>query len=243
MKKNSIHSFHYYSIEPNKQNESNKVIIIYHGWGGSAHGYRDLAEELAGEGFKVIILEIVYHDTRHPLADPFEPKNVQAYFWETIMITIDEFDDFMKALKISKEHVILVGSSMGGCMANGIFAREPNLGGMANINGSGSFVLSEQLFRKRDHREVIPDDLRTRLMKYDPVESPAGPSPVLLMHGDSDEVMPIEGQRDYFHYLKQKRRRHVDFIVYEGVNHQMTEEMIRDLVGWLNGKSERSVER
>ncbi|KPL58548.1 phospholipase [Rossellomorea vietnamensis] len=232
MGKYRINPFKYYSIEPDKQSESNKVIIIYHGWGGSALGYRDLAEELAGEGFNVVVPEIIYHDTRQPLADHFESKTVQAYFWETIITTIDEYHDFMKTVGIDKENVILVGSSMGGGIANGIFAREPMIGGLVNINGSGSFVLTEKLFRERDGRGDIPDQLKKRLMDYDPVERKPGLSPVLLMHGDSDAIMPIEGQMDYDRYLKENRR-HVDFRVYEGVNHQITLEMIGDLICWL----------
>ncbi|WP_061809112.1 alpha/beta hydrolase [Rossellomorea vietnamensis] len=236
MRKHTINPYNYYSIQPNKQNESAKVSIIYHGWGGSALGYRDLAEELAGEGFNVVVPEIIYHDTRQKLADHFESKTVQDYFWETIMTTIDEFHDFVNTLGIDKENVILIGSSMGGCIANGIFAREPMVEGLVNMNGSGSFVLTERLFRERDGRGDIPDQLKKRLMDYDPVDSEPGLSPVLLMHGDSDAIMPIEGQMDYDRYLKENRR-HVDFRVYEGVNHQITSDMIGDLIRWLNGLS------
>ncbi|MFI8684572.1 alpha/beta fold hydrolase [Rossellomorea sp. NPDC077527] len=233
MQKNTINGFSYYSVDPMNQNESNKVILIYHGWGGSALGYRDLAAELAGEGFHVIIPEIVHHDTRQPLANHFDQETVQTYFWETIMATIDEFPDFMATLGMTKENVILLGSSMGGCIANGIFAREPMAGGLININGSGSFVLSEKLFRERDQREQTPDELKNRLMKYDPVARESGFSPVLLMHGDSDDIMPIDGQRDYARYVRANSR-NVDFRVYKGVNHQITQDMIGDLVRWVD---------
>jgi uncharacterized protein len=232
MQKHNINSYNYYSIQPNKQNESTKVIIIYHGWGGSALGYRDLAEALAVEGFNVVVPEIIYHDTRQKLEDHFESKTVQDYFWETIMTTIDEFHDLVKALGLDKENVILIGSSMGGCIANGIFSSKPMVGGLVNMNGSGSFVLTERLFRERDGRSDIPDQLKKRLMDYDPVDREPGLSPVLLMHGDSDAIMPIEGQIDYDRYLKENRR-HVDFRIYEGVNHQITSDMIGDLIDWL----------
>ncbi|MFP3340400.1 hypothetical protein R0J91_20640, partial [Micrococcus sp. SIMBA_131] len=80
------------------------------------------------------------------------------------------------------------------------------------INGSGSFVLSERMFRERDYREAMSGTVRKRLMEYDPVERPIGPSPVLLMHGDCDEVMPIEGQRDYDHYLKKEQKKNAKFL-------------------------------
>lgn len=230
-----IDKFRYYSFEINKVNECEKVLIIYHGWGGTAEGYKELAEELSKEGFSIIVPEIIFHDTRQPLENHFDHKTMRDYFWDTIIKSIDEFNGFISALEINKKDVFLIGSSMGGFIANGIFAREPKLCGLANINGSGSFILSEQLFRDRDNREDISVELKKTLMEYDPVERVNCGSPVLLIHGESDEIIPIEGQKDYYRYLKDvEKRRNVDFNVHKNVNHQFTSEMIIDLFTWLN---------
>jgi uncharacterized protein len=233
-----VDKFRYYSFEHNNANECEKVLIIYHGWGGIAEEYHELAEELSKEGFKVIIPEIVFHDTRQPLENHFDLKTMQDYFWDTIIKSIDEFNGFISVLEINKENVVIIGNSMGGFIANGIFAREPKLCGLANINGSGSFVLSERLFRNRDNRGDISVEQEKILMEYDPIERVNCGSSVLLIHGDSDEIIPIEGQKDYYRHLKEiEKRSNVDFNVHKNVNHQFTLEMISDLLTWLNNLS------
>jgi uncharacterized protein len=234
VKKNRGGRFKYYSYGQIGSTSDQKIVMIYHGWGGTVEGYKDVADELVAAGYSVIIPEIIYHDTRQKLVHHFDREIMQEFFWKTIIESIEEFDDFVTALEIDKEEIIMVGSSMGGFIANGIFAREPKLDGLVNINGSGSFVLSENLFRKMDNREALSQEEEEVLRDYDPVEGTACSSPILLLHGDSDEIIPIEGQHNYYDYLKLgEKRANVVLKVYQGVNHEFTAEMVRDLVEWL----------
>ena len=124
---------------------------------------------------------------------------------------------------------------MGGFIANGIFASSKNLGGLVNINGSGSFLLSERLFRKMDNRPDIALEEEKMLNKYNPVRRKSCDSPVLLMHGDSDRTVPVDGQKDSFNHLTEvEGRNDVDLLIYENINHQVSSEMIKDLMAWLN---------
>ncbi|OAT80005.1 phospholipase [Bacillus sp. MKU004] len=226
--------FKYHSTTPASPEIRQKTLILYHGWGGSAAGYHDAANELAKTGFRVIVPEIIYHDTREPLAYHFVQKTTQHYFWKTIVESIEEFDSFVTELGIRKEDMVVAGSSMGGFIATGIFAREHKLSGLANINGSGSFLLSEKVFREADGRGEIPDAIEKELTEYDPVKRINSPSPVLLIHGDYDEFVSIEGQKDYYRYLTETgERTNVEFRIYAGVNHVFTDEMVADLAEWL----------
>ena len=151
------------------------------------------------------------------------------------VVCIDEFNDFVAELGIPMGNIVLVGSSMGGFIANGIFANHKNLGGLVNINGSGSFLLSEKIFRERDNRTSLPFKEQQRMMKYNPVEKTKSNSPILLMHGDLDTTVSIKGQEDYYHTLTETEgRENVEFCVYENNNHQFTFEMMKDLLEWLN---------
>ncbi|PUB11428.1 prolyl oligopeptidase family protein [Paenisporosarcina sp. OV554] len=133
------------------------------------------------------------------------------------------------------QKTIVAGSSMGGFIANGIFASSKKLGGLVNINGSGSFLLSERQFRKMDNRPEIPVEEEHMSRKYNPVERKNCNSPVLLMHGDSDQTVPVEGQKDYFnHLIEVEGRKDVDLLIYEDINHQISLEMLKDLMVWLN---------
>ncbi|MET3727030.1 dipeptidyl aminopeptidase/acylaminoacyl peptidase [Fictibacillus halophilus] len=123
---------------------------------------------------------------------------------------------------------------MGGFIANGIFARQSKILGLANINGSGSFVLSERLFRKKDDLGDLPLAYLEVLREYDPVDRTNFKSPVLMLHGDSDTVIAIEGQQDYYRHLKEvEKRSNVELKIYKNVNHQFTPEMVSDLKAWL----------
>lgn len=148
MKKIINGKFKYNLFESKGQKKTDKIVLFYHGWGTTADGYSDIAEKIKLEGYTVIVPELIYHDTRNPLETPFEPKVSQNFFWKVVIKSIEEFNEFVYTVGINKKNIILVGSSMGGFIANGIFARETNVFGLANINGSGSFVLSEKNIQK-----------------------------------------------------------------------------------------------
>ncbi|KAB7667087.1 alpha/beta hydrolase family protein [Bacillus sp. B1-b2] len=227
--------YRYYIQEPEIGISREKIVIIYHGWGGSAKGYSDLAQLIVNEGYTVIVPGIIYHDTREPFVHYFEKQVSQEYFWQTIMITVDEFHDFLNVLPIKLEDTIVIGSSMGGLIATSIFAKEPLIKGLVNVNGSGSFVVTEEIYRLRDKREKLPLMEEERLRNYDPKENHINKNPILLLHGENDTFMPIEGQIDYYNYLiETEKRTNIEFRIFENVNHRFTEEMIIAMVIWLN---------
>lgn len=235
MEKIKIKHFKYNIFEPVAINKSALTVIFYHGWGTDVDSFQSLAEEITKEGHTVIMPEILYHDTRNPLKKHFDKDTLQNYFWKTIIESIAEFNDFFNELKISKQKTVLAGSSMGGFIANGIFASQENVGGLANINGSGSFLLSEKIFREMDNRPDIPLELEMILEKSDPIGQKNCDSPVLLIHGDSDKTVPLDGQKDYFNYLTENEgRKDVELLIYKGVDHQFTSDMLQDLIIWLN---------
>ena len=234
MKKVKLKNFNYNLFEP-VHNINGSTIILYHGWGTDADSYSNLAENITRKGFRVIVPEIIYHDTRNVLENHFKKEVIQKYFWKTIVESIEEFDEFTKVLGIQLQKTIVAGSSMGGFIANGIFASSKKLGGLVNINGSGSFLLSERQFRKMDNRPEIPVEEEHMLRKYNPVERKNCNSPVLLMHGDSDQTVPVEGQKEYFKHLTEvEGRKDVDLLIYEDINHQISLKMLKDLMVWLN---------
>jgi uncharacterized protein len=228
--------FKYNLAKPAGNRQKDFAVIFYHGWGTTADSYTELAEELADEGYTVIVPELVYHDSRNPLANCFEKEVMQAYFWKTISESIVEFEAFFQELQISKKQTVLVGSSMGGFIANGIFAAQEEIGGLVNINGSGSFLLTEKQFRKMDGRPELTAEEEHMLKRYDPVERQNFClAPVLLMHGGMDVTIPIEGQKHYCRYLTEDGgRENVSFLIYPNVNHQFTDGMLEDLIIWLN---------
>lgn len=219
------------------QSSRNKTIIIFHGWGSSVNNYVELAEYFSSIGFKVIVPEIIFHDSRQKLENHFLKEVTQEYFWKTIFRSIDDATLLFEELGVSEKDVILMGISMGGFIANGIYAKGNNFAGLININGSGSFLLSEKIFRVNDQRPELSDEEINEINFYNPRGKNISNSSILLMHGELDTVVSIDGQKDYFKFLKGSGTLgDVVFNVYKNVNHSLTEEMLEDLIQWLEEK-------
>ncbi|MFJ8064621.1 alpha/beta hydrolase [Psychrobacillus sp. NPDC096426] len=219
------------------QSSREKTIIIFHGWGSSVNNYVELAEYFSSLGFRVIIPEIIYHDTRNKLENHFLKEVTQEYFWKTIFKSIDDSTLFFEELGVSEKEVILMGVSMGGFIASGIYANGNNFAGLININGSGSFLLSEKIFRENDQRPDLTGEELNELKAYNPIGKSISYTPILLMHGEQDTIVSIEGQKDYFNFLTECDANYdVVFNVYKDVNHSFTDEMLINLKQWLEDK-------
>ncbi len=219
--------------EARKERNADVTIVLYHGWGGSIENYRDMASVLADKGFTVIIPELTYHNSRNPI-NHFQKHVVQTYFWKTIGESIDEFHELMEVASLINEKTIVVGSSMGGFIANGIFAMHPDLKGLVNVNGSGSFVLSENLFREQDQRSELTSSEKDYLDHYDPILKGCGDGATLLIHGANDQTVSMRGQKDYYDHLIHTRGKiNSKLIIFENVNHEFTPTMEEELLHWL----------
>ncbi|MDN7228378.1 GNAT family N-acetyltransferase [Planococcus sp. N064] len=226
----------YRAVEPVEEKDTGLAVIFYHGWGTTAESYLEFAEALAEEGYRVILPELIYHDSRNLLANPFYPPILQEFFWKTIFTSMDEFDGLLEELKILAHQLIVAGSSMGGFIAAGMGARQKQLAGIASINGSGSFLLTEQLLRTRDLRPVLSPDEKILLKHYDPAKSERFSGPMLLLHGKEDPVIPVEGQMAYYQCrVKKYGPQQTKMILYDGVGHQFTDEMAAAFIEWLKG--------
>lgn len=222
----------YHLAEP--ASEPLMTVILYHGWGGRIESYRTYAEALVQHGFRVVVPEIVYNDSRKPVKNPFEMETVQTYFWKAITESIEEFGELQKALGVPETEIVLVGSSMGGFIAAGIFARHPRIAGFASVNGSGAFVLTEQIFRERLDRSPMDAETEALLKQFDPMEAQPGKGAVLLVNGELDRTVPLEGHAAYYeHLMETHKHEKTEKKIVEGAGHQFTREMERDVANWL----------
>ncbi|MFB7142534.1 alpha/beta hydrolase family protein [Gottfriedia sp. NPDC056225] len=213
----------------------NKTVIMYHGWGSIIDSQVVIGEEIANRGFNVVIPEIIYHDTRQPLNNPFEKSTMQNYFWKTVFKSIDEVNGLIQSLRIDTENVILYGSSMGGFIASGIFFSDIKYAGLINVNGSSSFATSENILREMDLRKPLEMDELNLIKQYDPrFKKIQQDGVVLFLHGESDQIVPIGGQQEFYrHLINIEEAKRVKFITYENVNHSVTDSMVVDLIDWL----------
>lgn len=221
----------YFGIEPYNASRK-KTIVMFHGWGSTTVSQIELGEELSKLGFEIKIPEIIYHDTRQALSNHFDKKVIESHFWKTIFESMEEESKLINDLKLEKENTILFGSSMGGFIASGIFFSNPGYAGLINLNGSSSFLASENNFRKRDKREALNTDELLRFKEHDPkYKRVLINRPILFLHGEMDDVIPIDGQNDF---IKSSNEKYLSFLKYKEVNHTFTTSMKNDLLNWIN---------
>jgi len=209
-----------------------KIICLYHGWGSSVTKYEGFARMLSEQGFTVIVPELHLHDSRDRLEAYFDHGVVERHFWQIVFQSIEESVSLVKQLNVTQADIIWLGVSMGGFIASGIAAKQQDSAGIININGSGSYLFAEQLFRQRDNRADLTLEEEQRLQTYDPVLQ-ATSAPTLFVHGQCDTVIPIETQE---HSVQQATglNRDLTFLTYPSINHTVSDQMISDVLVWLN---------
>ena len=179
----------------------------------------------------MIVSKIIFHDSRNKLELHFGKKITQEYIRETIFSSIEEADCLFVELETPQNDVILLGFSMGGFITNGIYANVREIFRLININGSGSFLLSEKIFRVSDHRTSFPTEEMDKLTSYDPLGKNKGFSLILLMYGVQDNVVSIQGPENYYAYLTNKSKtENITFLKYKDINHTISDKMMKNLI-------------
>ena len=205
------------------------AILLYHGWGGTAISYLAFAEQLADEGYDVFVPELIRHDQREPLDNPFEPNVTTTYFWSVVEQSITEGAEIIKQSDWNASDVIVIGVSMGGFIAHGILSRFPTKALVA-INGGGAYLEAERQFRERDGRPPLQGVAPWMLDPIDVMDK----RPRLLLHGDADEIIPLSIQQTYFESSIQAGfHQAIELRVFAGINHTVSDTMIDQLIGWL----------
>lgn len=237
--KQFMHSnnINYLLFEPAHDNK-HVTIILYHGWGSSIYNQTFLASILTNFGYTVIIPEIIYHDSRQPLSNYFSKTIMEQYFWRTILQSVEDVQMFIHGLSLSDHKLIVLGSSMGGFIASGAFVQEQQIDALININGSGAWLTSEEMFQKQGSNAYSDIDA---IKQLDPVNflHNLRNRPILLLHGLEDQIIsPIGQQTFYEHALASGKveNSNLSLTLYPHINHSISLPMLENIVNWMEEK-------
>src|SRR5690606_12904077 len=122
------------------------TIIYYHGWESNKDNNLFLGKILAFHGYNVILPDAVYHGERGALKS-YNVEALKKHFWDVILNSVNEYNALIKAagekLEIDPNRVAVMGSSMGGFIASGVFAANPEIKCLINMNGACAWVRAE----------------------------------------------------------------------------------------------------
>ncbi|PEM41358.1 alpha/beta hydrolase family protein [Bacillus pseudomycoides] len=227
-------------LQPTQQNKK-ITIVFYHGWGSSIYHQIFLGTILTNFGYTVIIPEIIYHDSRTALENHFSKPIMEQYFWKTILHTVKhDINDLFTSIYESEyclgHKIVVLGSSMGGFISSGAFIKDSKIDALININGSGAWITSEEIFQKQGTN--IANEIHM-IRKMDPIQfiERIHNRPILLLHGASDAVVSPLGQQTFYKKVQshhQDTTANITFMLYQNINHSISIPMIEKIVNWLD---------
>ena len=219
------------------------TIILYHGWSSNKEFQRIRGMILSIVGYQVIIPDAIYHGERGNI-DYNDAENMRKYFWDTILKNLDESDDIIDGLisqyDANPNSIGIIGHSMGGFTAAGIFTHNPKVKTSVVLNGSYNWGNSNRIFKKAFEIEEIKDlkDIENKINKLDPMNNMKllNNRPMLILHGASDDMVAIESQRIFHNKIKSlyEDKTRVKLIEYPNLGHFVTTNMMEECIHWFH---------
>ncbi|QTF07231.1 esterase [Brenneria izadpanahii] len=211
------------------------TIFFFHGYLSSKEVYSYFGYALAAAGFRVILPDAAMHGARF---DGDEARRLSR-FWQVLQSNIDELPDYVEDCRrrgwIADRRIGVCGASLGGMSALGCMARYPWISAVAAFMGSGYFsTLSHSLYPPLPAHHADADMVRRQLSEtlaeYDASSRLASLAdrPLLLWHGDADEVVPAEESARLYRELKRRKLDgNLTYLTEAGVTHRITPTALR----------------
>lgn len=231
-------------VKPSFAADEIYTIIYYHGWESNKENNLFLAKILAFHGYNVILPDAIHHGERGALEN-YNVEALRSYFWDVIFNSVGEYNSLIEAavekLEINSNKLAVMGSSMGGFISSGVFASNPEIKCLINMNGACAWEKAEMNFKEvdREGKGLAEEAQLEQICKYDPLakKNVLYPRPMLLLHGDSDTSVPIDIQRYFYDEVKEiykDKPERLKFVETPRLNHYKTVGMMEETIDWLN---------
>ena len=227
-------------FRPRDKQENIPTIIFYHGWSSSKESQRIRGFILASVGFQVILPDAIYHGEREPLKE-YSFEEARRLFWKVILNNMEEapriIEEAVNKYSADPERIGLIGHSMGGFTAAGVFAHSPDVKALVVLNGSCNWEKFNEAFKGSVEMDEEMKEIEAKVKRLDPMKNidKIKDRPVLLLHGEKDSSVPVEGQRLFYEKIKAlyTNEDRIDFIEYPNLNHYVTTNMMEETIEWF----------
>ncbi len=228
-------------FRPREVTELIPTIIFYHGWGSSNENQRIRGFVLASVGYQVVIPNAIHHGKRSPLTD-YGKDAAAEYFWDVIFNNLEEFkiikQELVTKYNADPKRFAVMGNSMGGFTAGGIFTHNNDIKVLIAFNGSCGWAnFNRNIEELYNTTSINVVKLEKKIKDIDPSNhlELLKDRPILLLNGDSDTVVPIESQSNFYNklYLLYDDKEKIKFIKYPKLNHFVTTNMMEESINWL----------
>lgn len=218
------------------------TLVLYHGWSSSKESQRFRAFILSSLGYQVISPDAIHHGERGTL-DYYDPENAKKYFWPTILKNLEEsksiIDYAIENYDADPDRIGILGHSMGGFTAAGIFTHNPKIKALVVFNGSCNWKYSNDIFKQAigmDNSEDL-EDIEKSVNFKDPMANMdlIIDRPILMLHGNKDSLVDIKSQRMFYDKIRPlySNSNMIELIEYNNLNHFVTTNMMEEAAHWF----------
>ncbi len=195
------------------------AVILVHGLGGNKDQLAMLAVMLAQKGYAALCIDAAGHGDRPKIGGAQENALGVAPFKAMIAQTVQDLRcavDVLSARKdVDTSRIGYVGASLGGIIGSRFLADEPRIACatiLAAGGNLGQLLATSQIEgakKLRAGKKIDPVAIQKELNEVDPAKhiGRAKPRPMLYLHGDKDDVVPVVNNDALFKATKQPKER------------------------------------
>ncbi len=223
-----------------QQSESSPVIIVCHGFAGSKEGKGkalEMAQFFGEEGINFFLFD-------------FSGVGESEGKFEDITLS-RQVKDLEAAIdtmvRRNVKEIFLMGRSLGGTTVLALDHKKyPRIKGVISLNGAAfpyelfKNFISQDLKGERillgdgDNSVVVKRALLEDLRKWDILQhvKRLSPIPLLIIHGEMDEVVPVENAKELYLHARQPKK----LVIIEGEDHQFSHKykrMWKESLEWV----------
>ncbi|HOC06509.1 MAG: alpha/beta hydrolase family protein [Bacillota bacterium] len=217
------------------------TAIYYHGWNSNKDYQRFRLSVFAAWGIQVFAPDAIHHGERE--AKDLSSDHLEKYFWGTVIQNVRESPAMIETIisqhQVDPGRLGVMGHSMGGFTAAGVFAANPQLKAMVSFNGSCAWLKMEEQFRSNLNLEPMPEAHRNYLARYDLLSNKEtlNQRPVLMLNGAKDMIVPVDSQRWFYQEVAPLYRdcpQRLQLHEIPGVGHCIAAGMLERAIAWFH---------
>ena len=227
---------------PKNMDRDMETLIFYHGWSSDKETQRIRGLILAAAGYRVVIPDAINHGERDALER--YGMNEADKFWPTVFKSIDEWDTLIEGLVskygIDRNKVGIIGNSMGGITAGGLYTENQEIKALVVLNGSMAWEHTNNKIKKQANIEMIQElvELEKQVIERDPIKNmdKLVDRPILSLHGEADEVLTIDSIKKFHKSIapKYQDKERLKLIAYPDINHTISTNMMEEAIIFFN---------
>jgi len=209
------------------------TVLVLHGLGRAKEHMLPTMYAFARAGFQSIAFDARLHGERDNAAER-DARLASAYvptLYEMIAGTAQDIPLVLDALDVPK--AAIHGVSLGGYIAFAALVHEPRLAVASVAMGSPDWLEGMRALGMGPGHPVYDQTaLGSPLSR---AASTYPPRPLLMLHGDQDDVVSVQGVCSLYKNLLpayQDAPETLELTIYPGLGHRYTDEMVEQSVAW-----------